>query len=64
MSNHCSCPSCHKYGAPASYHKSSCCFTPDVSFRKKNIKSTVRERYCSSECEIKAFRLFKKTPQS
>ena len=62
MSRHCPCPSCHKNCPPLSHHSSSCCFTPDVSFRKKKIEMKVRDTYCSTGCELTAFRLFKREP--
>ena len=62
MKQLCRCVGCHKSGMTEKKHGSSCCFTPNVTFKTKNINVQVRPSYCSAECEMEAFRTLKRDP--
>jgi len=63
MHYECDCPSCEKSGLTTTEHGSSCCFYPRLNLNRKKTIMKAKESYCSPECDIRAFRLFKKEPR-
>ena len=49
MKQLCRCVGCHKSGMTEKKHGSSCCFTPNVTFKTKNINVTQYESTESSQ---------------